>query len=56
MINKNNAPDAIEKLSKRMAVTAIESRDGGVNLVSALLVSEIRSVDKPGSKYGLSVG
>lgn len=56
MISKNSAPDVIAMMSKGMAVTAIESKGGGVKLVSVLLVSEIRNASRPGSRYGLSVG
>jgi hypothetical protein len=56
LISKNSAPDVVAMKSKRMAVTAIESKGGGVILVSDLLVSGIRHANKPGSRYGLSVG
>ena len=56
MINKNNAPDVIAKMLRRMVVTATKSRGGGVNLVSALLASEISGASRSGSRYGLSVG
>jgi len=42
--------------SKRMAITAIEDKGGGVILVGALSVSGIRNANEPGSRYGLSAG
>jgi len=38
--------------SKGMAITAIESKGGGVTLAGALLVSGIRNANKPGSSIG----
>jgi hypothetical protein len=42
--------------SKRMVITAIESKGGGVILVGALSASGISNANKPGSRYGLSAG
>lgn len=56
MISKNNALGVIEIIPKRMAVTVMESRGGGVNLVSILLVSKTLAANRLGSRYGLSVG
>ena len=56
MINKNNAPDVTARMLRRMVVTTTKSKGGGVNLVSALLASEMRGASRPGSRYGLSVG
>ena len=41
---------------KRMVCIAIESKGGGVILVIALLVGEIRSANKPESRHGLNDG
>ena len=56
MVSKNSAPDVIAMMLKRMVVIAIKSKGGGVILVSALLASEMCDANKPGSRYGLSVG
>jgi hypothetical protein len=53
---KNVAPDVIGTMSKRTAVTAMESKGGGVNLVSNLFVGQVKNANRPGSMYGLSFG
>lgn len=56
MVSKNNVPGVTAMRLKGMVVTAIKSKGGGVILASALLASEMGDANKPGSKYGLSVG
>ena len=56
LIDKNDAPDVIARMSRGMAVTAIESKGGGVILARALSASGISNANKPGSRYGLSAG
>jgi hypothetical protein len=56
LVSKNNVPGVTAMRLKGMVVTAIKSKGGGVILASALLASEMGDANKPGSKYGLSVG
>ena len=56
MINKNNAHDVIATQSKRMVVTVMESKGGGVKTADALSAVEIASTNTPESRYGLNVG
>ncbi len=55
-MNKNNAPGAIEMMSKGMVFMPMESKGGGVNLVGVLLAVEIHSANRLGNKYGLNAG
>jgi len=41
---------------KRMVSMAMESKDGGVALASALLAEEIRNANNQESMFGLSIG
>jgi hypothetical protein len=43
-------------VSKETVFIAMENKGGGVILVIALLVGEIRSANKPESRYGLNDG
>lgn len=56
MVSKKNAQDATARISKRMAVTEMENRGGGVNIAGVPLASGTLNVNMLRSRYGLSAG